>query len=93
MYDPVITIRLPSEIVSQIDALISEGDFGSRAEFVKYAVRQILKKYEGRSPPPLGMIERVAAGDVTTPTAKGRHSLSPKQVFTRMMKGGEHCSD
>lgn len=57
MYDPVITIRLPSEIVSQIDSLISEGDFGSRAEFVKYAVRQILKKYEGRSPPPLRMID------------------------------------
>ena len=56
MYDPVITIRLPSEIVSQIDSLISEGDFGSRAEFVKYAVRQILKKYEGRSPP-LRMID------------------------------------
>lgn len=54
MYDPVITIRLPEAIVDQIDELIKEGEFGTRAEFVKYAVRQTLKRYEGRSPP-LGM--------------------------------------
>ena len=52
MYDPVITIRLPTEIVDKMDDLIKDGDFGSRAEFVKYAVRQTLKRYEGRSPPP-----------------------------------------
>ena len=52
MYDPVITIRLPEAIVDQIDELIKEGEFGTRAEFVKYAVRQTLKRYEGRSPPP-----------------------------------------
>ena len=59
MYDPVITIRLPEAIVDQIDELIKEGEFGTRAEFVKYAVRQTLKRYEGRSPPPLGMSKGV----------------------------------
>ena len=57
MYDPVITIRLPEAIVDQIDELIKEGEFGTRAEFVKYAVRQILKRYEGRSPPPLAVTD------------------------------------
>ena len=52
MYDPVITIRLPEAIVQQIDSLIQDGEFGTRAEFVKYAVRQTLKRDEGRSPPP-----------------------------------------
>ena len=49
MYDPVITIRLPEAIVQQIDSLIADGEFGTRAEFVKYAVRQTLKRYEGRT--------------------------------------------
>ena len=59
MYDPVITIRLPETVVNQIDKLIEDGEFGTRAEFVKYAVRQTLKRYEGRSPPPLGMSKGV----------------------------------
>ena len=66
MYDPVITIRLPEAIVQQIDSLIQDGEFGTRAEFVKYAVRQTLKRYEGRSPP-LGL--RIPERPRRVPTA------------------------
>lgn len=53
MYDEVVSVRLNAKSIEEIDRLINEGDFSTRGEFVKYAVRQTLKRYEGRSPPPL----------------------------------------
>lgn len=48
MTKEVICARFDEEIISKIDALIESGDFGSRGEFVKFAVRKILKNYEKR---------------------------------------------
>ena len=52
-----INVRLEQSTIDQINQLIADGEFYSMAEFLRYACNQILKKYEGRSPPPLGMIE------------------------------------
>lgn len=51
-----INVRLEQSTIDQINQLIADGEFYSMAEFLRYACNQILKKYEGRSPP-LGMIE------------------------------------
>ena len=53
--------------MNQIDSLVDNGDFTSRGEFLKYAVRQTLKRYEGRSPPPLGL--RIPERPRRVPTA------------------------
>lgn len=55
MYDEVVSVRIDAKSIEEIDRLIDEGDFSTRGEFVKYAVRQTLKRYSGRSPPPLVM--------------------------------------
>ncbi|MEM2512695.1 MAG: ribbon-helix-helix domain-containing protein [Candidatus Bathyarchaeia archaeon] len=41
-----ITIKLPIEIVSEIDSFKGHLGFRSRCEFVKEAVRQMLYKYK-----------------------------------------------
>lgn len=63
MYDEVVSVRLNKKSIEEIDRLINEGDFSTRGEFVKYAVRQTLKRYEGRSPPPLVTESKVPNGD------------------------------
>lgn len=50
----VISLRLSEEQLRAVDDLVRSGEFGTRAEFVKYCVRMTLKDYSGRSPPPLG---------------------------------------
>ena len=57
MVTEMVGCRLTPEFIKKIDSLVENGDFTSRGEFVKYAIRQTLKRYEGRSPPPLRMIE------------------------------------
>ena len=47
-----INVRLEQSTIDQINQLIADGEFYSMAEFLRYACNQILKKYEGRSPPP-----------------------------------------
>ena len=47
-----MSARFNAEIIAKIDSLVTNGDFGSRGEFVQYAVRKILMSYENRSPPP-----------------------------------------
>ena len=49
----VISLRLSEEQLKAVDAIVDSGEFGTRAEFVKYCVRMTLKQYNGRSPPPL----------------------------------------
>ena len=46
-----INVRLEQSTIDQINQLIADGEFYSMAEFLRYACNQILKKYEGRSPP------------------------------------------
>lgn len=48
----IVGVRLSAEDLERIDELISAGDFGSRSEFARYAIRKMLKNYDGRSPPP-----------------------------------------
>ena len=52
MVTEMVGCRLTPEYIAKIDALVDNGDFTSRGEFLKYAIRQTLKRYEGRSPPP-----------------------------------------
>ena len=58
MVTEMVGCRLTPEYIKKIDVLVENGDFTSRGEFVKYAIRQTLKRYEGRSPP-LGMSKGV----------------------------------
>lgn len=46
------SIRLDPEIDRKIQALIDSGDFGSRTEFIMYAIRITLRDYSGRFTPP-----------------------------------------
>lgn len=48
-----INIRLPLDLLDEIDVLIKSGDFGDRAEFVKYALRKTIKSYSDRGKPSL----------------------------------------
>ena len=52
-----INVRLEQTTIDQINQLIAEGEFYSMAEFLRYACNQVLKKYEGRSPPPLAVTD------------------------------------
>ena len=47
-----IKVRLDESTINQINDLISQGEFFSMADFLRYATIQTLKRYEGRSPPP-----------------------------------------
>lgn len=49
-----INVRLDVQTIDRINQLIEEGEFSNMADFLRYSVNQILKRYEGRSPPPLG---------------------------------------
>lgn len=51
---PMVGVRLNTEQIAAIDALIEEGEFEDRSEFIRYAVRKHLKTYHGRgqTPPP-----------------------------------------
>ena len=42
MANPQIGVRLSPQQLAIIDALVESGDFGSRTEFVQYAVRKML---------------------------------------------------
>ena len=47
-----LNVRLSPALLEEIDKLIESGEFGTRVEFVRYAVRMTLKSFEKRSPPP-----------------------------------------
>ena len=42
----VVSIRLPDWIIDLIDRLCEKGIFISRSEFIRYAIRVALKRYE-----------------------------------------------
>ena len=46
------SIRLDPEIERKIDELIESGEFGTRTEFIMYAIRITLRNYSGRILPP-----------------------------------------
>ena len=41
-------IRLPVDLLDEMDSIIKTGDFHDRAEFVKYALRRTVSLYSGR---------------------------------------------
>lgn len=47
-----LNVRVSPAILQEIDKLIESGEFGTRVEFVRYAIRMTLKDFDGRSPPP-----------------------------------------
>lgn len=50
MTSEVISARFDAALLKKMDELIESGDFGSRGEFVQFAVRKMLKEYKGRMP-------------------------------------------
>lgn len=52
-----INVRLDQSTIDQINELIAQGEFFSMADFLRYASNQLLKRYEGRSPPPLAVTD------------------------------------
>jgi Arc/MetJ-type ribon-helix-helix transcriptional regulator len=48
--DDYTTIRIPNDLVKEMDTLIGVRGFKSRAEIVKEAVREILAKYQKEIP-------------------------------------------
>ena len=63
----VISLRLSEEQLRAVDDLVRSGEFGTRAEFVKYCVRMTLKEYSGRSPPPAEMRIPMPTGIIANP--------------------------
>lgn len=43
-----LNVRVSQDILEKIDALIESGDFGTRVEFVRYAIRMTLKGFDKR---------------------------------------------
>jgi len=45
MSNEYITVKLPKELVDQMDKLVGKFGFTSRAEIAKEAIRKLLKEY------------------------------------------------
>lgn len=43
-----LNVRISPNILAEIDKLIESGEFGNRAEFVRYALRMTLKSFDKR---------------------------------------------
>lgn len=87
-----IGARFPADILAKIDALIESGDFGSRGEFVQFAVRKTLKSLEDGTLPPRGGGER---GLISSPlffSGLGQHVIDRLLVTAdniRNLLGGQ----
>lgn len=58
-----INVRLDVGTIDKINDLIRDGEFFSMADFLRYAANQLLKNYEGRSPP---LVNESPHGDCTS---------------------------
>jgi len=85
MVTEMVGCRLTPEYIAKIDALVDNGDFTSRGEFLKYAIRQTLKRYEGRSPPPSDLNEKSGPRALMKfpKTRRGMEANQPAQI--------DHC--
>ena len=45
MSNEYVTIRLPKDLIDQMDKLVGRFGFTSRAEIAKEAIRKLLKEY------------------------------------------------
>jgi len=43
---PVISVSLPAELLSRLDALVNKGEFASRSEMIRQAIREALSEFE-----------------------------------------------
>jgi len=41
-----ITLKLPEKWVHALDELVRRGEFPTRSEAIRYAIREMLKKYK-----------------------------------------------
>jgi len=41
-----ITIKLPKKWIVLLDELVARGEFPTRSEAIRYAIRELLKRYE-----------------------------------------------
>ncbi len=41
-----VNVRIAKSEMDQIDEFVANGDFTNRAEFVKFAIRKVLKTYQ-----------------------------------------------
>jgi Arc/MetJ-type ribon-helix-helix transcriptional regulator len=43
----IVTVKLPEQILEEIDRLVDEGRYANRSDFIRMAVREMLnKEYE-----------------------------------------------
>jgi len=41
-----ITLKIPEKWVHALDELVARGEFPTRSEAIRYAIRELLKRYE-----------------------------------------------
>ncbi|MBN1385561.1 ribbon-helix-helix protein, CopG family [Candidatus Woesearchaeota archaeon] len=89
----VVPIRLPEGLVKDIDMLVKKGDYASRSDVVRYAVRKLVKKVELKDL--IGIIPNT--GDSVKEVREIRKRLSREikswEDVERINKEFEHLSD
>ena len=48
MIKPNVSFRLDEDALKKLDEIIESGEFSTRTEIIKYALRQFLKNWDGK---------------------------------------------
>lgn len=48
MIKPNVSFRLDEDSLKKLDEIIESGEFSTRTEIIKYALRQFLKNWDGK---------------------------------------------
>jgi len=80
----IVGVRVSAEDLERIDELIVSGDFGSRSEFARYAIRKMLKSYEGRSPRLKNTLEEDEKQEYRNQQELPDHFLSSAELMRSM---------
>jgi Arc/MetJ-type ribon-helix-helix transcriptional regulator len=46
----IVTVKLPEQILEEIDRLVDEGRYANRSDFIRMAVREMLNKEYEKKP-------------------------------------------
>lgn len=84
MVSPVLTVRLARRDAERIDALVDEGEFQSRSDFLRFAVKSTIHRLANLEVPdalqevPLGGLGAVggASADVEAPRRGAKRARS-----------------
>ncbi len=87
--DDYTTVRLPNDLVKEMDVLIGVKGFKSRGEIVKEAIRDLMSKYQVEKPQ-LPRFERIN-GDATGVLIYDRELKGNKAVHVSIKPNGIKC--